>query len=83
LSKHEIFFPTDVKFNNLIQGQIPICAATSTSSNLNCLISITDKKLVITNNDAVKTFEDQEISIILPSFARNPQTTKTSGTFKI
>ena len=76
LSKHEIFFPTDIKFNALALGQTATCSATSTNSNLNCIISLTEKKLVITNNDPIKTFEDQEITITLPSYARNPQTTK-------
>jgi hypothetical protein len=74
LSKHEIIFPSEVKFNALAQGQTATCVATSSNSNLNCLISIavSERKLIITNNDAVKTFEDQEITITLPSYARNP-----------
>jgi hypothetical protein len=58
LSKHEIFFPADIKFTTLAQGQTASCSATSSNSNLNCLISTTERKLVITNNDPIKTFED-------------------------
>lgn len=83
LSKHEIFFPSDIKFNSLPAGQTPTCSATCSNSNLNCLISQSERKLMITNNDPIKTFEDQEITITLPSYARNPQTTKPSGSFKI
>jgi hypothetical protein len=72
LGKMEITFPPEIKFITPADGSTPTCSSSAGTSTLTCKINNADKKLLITNSDLTKGFEDVEITVTLPNLAKNP-----------
>jgi hypothetical protein len=72
LGKMEITFPPEINFITPSDGSTPTCSSSAGTSTLACKINNSDKKLLITNSDLTKGFEDVEITVTLPNIAKNP-----------
>jgi hypothetical protein len=72
LGKMEISFPQEINFITSADASTPTCSASASTSTLICKIINAEKKLLITNSDLSKGFEDVEITVTLPNLAKNP-----------